>query len=197
MTESHYQSAVCTLIFGVFLAFWTNSGHAERVTVVDMNKSTISFVSKQMNVPVEGKFGKFSVQLVFDAAKPEEGRVQVELDLASIDTGSEEANDEVKGKGWLNVKRYPIARFVSTSVKALGTDRYELAGKLTLKGRTKDVIAPFTVRPQGQGATFDGAFVLKRLDYAIGEGAWSDTDTVANEVQVKFRILAVSPTSKK
>ena len=58
-------------------------------------------------------------------------------------------------------------------------------------------MAPFTFKPAGQSAVFDGAFVLRRLDYAIGEGVWSDTDTVANEVQVKFRISAVAGTVKK
>lgn len=166
------------------------SADAQRLTAVDPDKSTITFVSKQMNVPVEGKFGKFSAQLAFDPAQPSQGRVQVEVHLASIDTGSEEANDEVKSKGWFDVKNHPTARFVSSSVKSLGASRYEVAGKLTIKGRSKDVSSPFTYRSAGPGGIFEGAFVLKRLDYGIGEGAWSDTDTVANEVQIKFRFSA-------
>ena len=166
------------------------SAHAQRVTAVDPDKSAITFMSKQMNVPVEGKFGKFSAQLAFDAAQPSQGRVQVEVDLASIDTGSEEANDEVKSKGWFDVKNHPTARFVSSSVKSLAAGRYEVAGKLTIKGRSKDVSAPFTFKSAGPGGVFEGSFVLKRLDYGIGEGVWSDTDTVANEVQIKFRFSA-------
>jgi polyisoprenoid-binding protein YceI len=196
MSPPRFPLLLCATL-AAFLVPAAGRGYAQRVTAVDQDKSTITFVSKQMNVPVEGKFGKFSVRLAFDAAKPNEGRVQVELDLASIDTGSEEANDEVKSKGWFDVKNHPTARFVSSAVKSLGAGRYELAGKLTIKGRTKDVVAPFTFKPAGQGALFDGAFVLKRLDYAIGEGVWSDTDTVANEVQVKFRISATSGTLKK
>jgi len=196
MTPPCRRLLLCTAL-AAFLVPAACRGHAQRVSAVDQDKSAITFVSKQMNVPVEGKFGRFSVQLVFDAAKPNEGRVQVELDLASIDTGSEEANDEVKGKGWFDVKNHPTARFVSSAVKSLGPGRYELAGKLTIKGRTRDVVAPFTFKPAGQSAVFDGAFVLKRLDYAIGEGVWSDTDTVANEVLVKFRISAVAGTVKK
>ena len=196
MTPPRRRLLLCTALAALLVPA-AGSGYGQRVSAVDQDKSAITFVSKQMNVPVEGKFGRFSVQLVFDAAKPNEGRVQVELDLASIDTGSEEANDEVKGKGWFDVKNYPTARFVSSAVKSLGPGRYELAGKLTIKGRTRDVVAPFTLKPAGQGAVFDGAFVLKRLDYAIGEGVWSDTDTVANEVQVKFRISAVAGTVKK
>jgi polyisoprenoid-binding protein YceI len=188
------------LLWALLMAFLlpaAGRGYAQRVTAVDPDKSTITFVSKQMSVPVQGKFGRFSIQLSFDAAKPNEGRAQVELDLASIDTGSEEANDEVKGKAWFDVKNYPAARFVSSTVTSVGSGRYELAGKLTIKGRTRDVVAPFTLTPVGQGAVFDGAFVLKRLDYAIGEGAWSDTDTVANEVQIKFHISAVVGPLKK
>ena len=196
MTPSQHPFLLCTVLVA-FLAPAAGSGYAQRVSAVEPDKSTITFVSKQMNVPVEGKFGRFTVQLAFDAAKPNEGRVQVELDMSSIDTGSEEANDEVKGKGWFDVKNYPTARFVSSTVKTLASGRYELAGKLTIKGRTKDVVAPFTFKPAGQGAVFEGAFVLKRLDYAIGEGVWSDTDTVANEVQVKFRISAVAGVVKK
>jgi polyisoprenoid-binding protein YceI len=196
MSPARFPLLLCATL-AAFLVLATGRGYAQRVTAVDQDKSTITFVSKQMNVPVEGKFGKFSVRLAFDAAKPNEGRVQVELDLASIDTGSEEANDEVKSKEWFDVKNHPTARFVSSAVKSLGPGRYELAGKLTIKGRTRDVVAPFTFKPAGQGAVFDGAFVLKRLDYAIGEGVWSDTDTVANEVQVKFRISATSGTLKK
>jgi len=164
--------------------------YAQRVTAVDLDKSAITFVSKQMNVPVEGKFAKFSAQLAFDPAQPSQGRVQVEVDLASIDTGSEEANDEVKSKGWFDVKNYPTARFVSSSVKSLGAGRYEVGGKLTIKGRSKDVTAPFTYKSAGAGGMFEGSLALKRLDYGIGEGAWSDTDTVANEVQIKFRFSA-------
>src|SRR5215475_9313898 len=185
------RSALTVCALAASLCSATNAD-AQRVTAIDADKSAIIFVSKQMNVPVEGKFGKFSAQLAFDPTQPNQGRVQVEVDLGSIDTGSEEANDEVKSKGWFDVKNHPTARFVSSAVKKAGPGHYELAGKLTIKGRSRDVVVPFTMKSAGQGAIFDGAFVLKRLDYAIGEGAWSDTDTVANEVQVKFHITALS-----
>jgi polyisoprenoid-binding protein YceI len=196
MTASRYRRLLYALLVASLLLL-AGRGQAQRVTAVDQDKSTITFVSKQMNVPVEGKFARFSVQLTFDAAKPNEGRVLVDLDLASIDTGSEEANEEVKGKGWFDVKNHPTARFVSSGVRTLGPGRYELAGKLTIKGRSGDVVAPFAFKTVGQSVVFDGAFVLKRLDYAIGEGIWSDVDTVANEVQVRFRISAVVGPPKK
>jgi polyisoprenoid-binding protein YceI len=150
-----------------------------------------------MNVPVEGKFGKLSAQISFDPAQPAGSSVTLEVDLNSIDTGSEEANTEVKGKSWFDAKAYPTAKFVSAGVKPLGGGRYEASGNLTIKGRTKPISAPFSFKAERQGGgAFDGSFLLKRLEYGIGEGVWSDTDTVANEVQVKFHITGTSGPKK-
>jgi polyisoprenoid-binding protein YceI len=153
-------------------------------------KSEIRFVSKQMNVPVEGKFRKFSAQLAFDPNKPETGKAQFTVDLGAIDTGSDEANEEVKGKGWFDIKNFPTATFVSSSVKSTGPNRYDVAGKLTIKGRSRDITAPVTLRQDGANAVIEGGFVLKRLQFAIGEGPWSDIDTVADDVQIRFRVTA-------
>jgi len=165
-------------------------GHAVEFNAVQADKSNIVFAYKQMGVGMDGRFKKFAAQLNFDPAKPATAKATLDVDLASIDTGSSEANDEVAGKQWFNTKAFPTARFVSSSVKALGGNRYEVAGQLTIKGRSQAVTAPTTVTVQGNTATFDGAFTLKRADYAIGEGPWADFGTVANEIQIKFHILA-------
>ena len=162
---------------------------------MQLNKSSLSFVSKQMNVPVEGRFKSFRSKLSFDPAKPAAAKAELEIDLASIDAGSKDADDEVANKAWFDTRAFPIAKFVSTSVKPLGGNRYEVAGKMTIKGRTQDLTSPLTVTQQGNSATFEGSLVLKRADYAIGDGIWADFGTVANEVQIKFRLLATSSTA--
>lgn len=166
------------------------SASAVEFGTVQADKSTLAFTSKQMGVPVDGKFRKFTAAVTFDPAKPAAASAKLDLDLGSIDAGSADANSEVVGKGWFNIKVFPNATFVSSTVKALGGDRYELAGKLTIKGKTQDLVAPVTFRQEGGNGVFDGTFTLKRLDFAIGEGAWSDVSTVANEVQIKFHIVA-------
>jgi len=166
------------------------SAGAVEYSQVQANKSTLTFTSKQMGVPVDGKFGKFTTTLAFDPAKPAAASAKLELDLGSIDAGSKDANDEVVGKSWFNLKVFPTATFVSSAVRALGGDRYELVGKLTIKGKSQDVTAPLTFRQEGGNGVFDGGFTLKRLDFAIGEGAWSDVSTVANEVNIKFHVVA-------
>ena len=159
---------------------------------IQADKSRLAFVSKQMGVPVEGEFRKFAVQMSFDPAKPEAGKAQIEIDMASIDAGSAEANEEVVGKNWFNVKQFPKASFVSSSVKALGGNKYEVAGQLSIKGKTQDVLVPATFTAQGSSGVFDGGFTIRRGDFSIGEGSWAKFDIVANEVQIKFRITAAS-----
>ena len=157
---------------------------------VDYAKSEISFVSKQMNVPVQGRFKTFAAQITFDPEKLSSSRAQIEVDLASIDTGSSEADDEVGKKAWFNTSAFPTAKFSSSTVTRIGPDRYEARGKLYIKGVSQDLAAPFTVKHSGEVSTYEGSFMLKRLQFSIGDGIWSDTETVADEVQVKFRIVA-------
>ena len=155
-------------------------------------KSSLSFMYKQMNVPVDGQFKSFRAMIAFDPAKPAAAKAEFEIDLASIDAGSKDANDEVAGKAWFNTKQFPVAKFVASSVKPLGNNRYEVAGKMSIKGKTLDLATPVTVTQQGNSASFDGSLVLKRADYAIGDGIWADFGTVANEIQIKFHLVATS-----
>ena len=161
------------------------------------DKSSISFAYKQMNVPLDGKFKKFVAQIDFDPAKPEAAQAKFDIDLASIDTGSSDGDEEVAGKDWFNAKAFPTAKFVSTGVKSLGANRFEVQGKLTIKGKTLPVSAPLTFKPDAALALFDGSLTIKRLDYAIGEGEWADVSTVANEIQIKFHIVSASAPAKK
>ncbi|HEY9098047.1 MAG TPA: YceI family protein [Thiobacillus sp.] len=153
-------------------------------------QSAIGFEFNQMGVSIKGGFKRFVAQLIFDPAKPEAARAQIDIDLASIDAGSSEADEESAGRLWFNSSVYPRAQFVSSQVRPLGNNRYEMRGKLMLKGRSREMAVPVTFKPGKTAATFEGAFVLKRLDFGIGEGMWADVATVANEVQVTFRITA-------
>ena len=182
-------------LFSLLLLLAAGASQAAEFGTLQAEKSSIAFVSRQMNVPVEGTFRKFTAQMVLDPNRPEAGRAQIEIDLASIDAGSAEANDEVKGKSWFNVRDFPKASFSSTSVRSLGAGRFEISGRMSIKGKTLEVRAPFTLRQDKEALVVDGSFPIKRLDYGIGSGIWGDTSVVADEVQVKFHFL-LTPTRK-
>jgi polyisoprenoid-binding protein YceI len=141
---------------------------------------------------MDGAFKKFSSQLRFDPAAPQAASATIEVELASIDTGSDEGDEEAARKTWFNTKDFPTARFESTGVKALGGNKYEVAGKLTIKGTTRDVVVPATFAEQGKAGVFEGSLTIKRGDFSVGEGAWKAFDVVANDVVIKFRISAAA-----
>jgi polyisoprenoid-binding protein YceI len=155
-------------------------------------QSRIAFVSTQMGAEVVGGFSVFRADLAFDPARPAAARALVEIDLASVDAGSNEGNEAVKGADWLRVAAYPRARFESTSVRALGRGRYEARGRLTLRGHSRDVKLRFTFRQLGPHGLFEGRIDLRRLDYGIGQAVWGDTGVVADVVRIQFWLVADS-----
>jgi polyisoprenoid-binding protein YceI len=160
---------------------------------VDPAKSQIRFVSRQMNVPVEGAFKRFDATVAFDPAKPEATRAEFEVDLGSIDLGNAEGETEAKTKTWLDVPGFPKAKFVAQSVKQTAPGKFTATGPLTIKGVSQPITAPFTLTEAGNARTVEGQFTLKRLQYRIGEGPWADTETVADDVIVRFRFTLPKP----
>lgn len=155
-------------------------------------RSSIRFVSKQMGVPVDGGFRRFSGQLNFDPAHPEAAKARIEVELASVDAGSVEANEEAVGKDWFFVRQFPTARFDVRHVKALGKNQYEVQGTLTIKKVAQDMVAKASFHEEAGLGFFTGSFILRRLAFGIGEGAWGDPGVVADDVKVDF-ILATKP----
>ncbi len=151
-------------------------------------QSEISFTSKQMGVPVDGKFTRFDAQVSFDPKKPDTSKVAFTVDLASVAIGSAEVETELSKPGWFDTKKQPQATFQSSSFKATGAGKFAVAGKLTIKGQARDVVVPVSVQQAGANTTASGAFTLKRLEFKIGDGEWNDTSIVADEVQVKFKL---------
>jgi len=148
------------------------------------DKSELVFGFKQMGVPVEGRFKKFDAQLDFDPKKPETGKIAFTVDLGSVSLGDPSYDKELAGAPWFDTKRNGKATFVSSGIKATGAGKYDVAGKLTLKGATRDIVVPITLA-NGVAA---GSVPIKRLDFKIGDGDWADTSVVANDVTVKFKL---------
>ena len=150
-------------------------------------QSQITFVSKQMGVPVEGQFKKFDAQVAFDPAKLATSKVSFTVDTGSATLGVKESDAELPKPTWFNVPRFPQATFQSSAIKSLGGGKYEVAGKLSIKGSSQDITVPVTMTQAGATTTAVGSFAIKRLAFKIGENEWADTSMVADDVQVKFK----------
>ena len=151
-------------------------------------QSEIAFTSRQMGVPVEGRFRRFDAQIAFDPRKPEAARIAFSIDLGSTTIGTAETEAELAKPDWFNLKLFPSASFQSSSVKALGGGKFEVAGTLAIKGARQTLVVPVSVTQSGGTSTASGTFGIKRLDFKVGDGDWKDTSMVANEVQVRFKL---------
>jgi polyisoprenoid-binding protein YceI len=155
-----------------------------------VDKSEIRFVSKQMGVTVDGRFRKWTANIVFLPADLAKSSAAFDIDVASIDLASADSENEIKGAVWFDTAKFPVARFVSSSIKDTGGGKYDVVGTLTMKGIAKPAVVPITMTKDASGnMVADGSFTIKRLDYKLGEGEWADTSTVANEVLVRFRMV--------
>jgi polyisoprenoid-binding protein YceI len=169
------------------LALTAGAALAQGVLV---DKSEIRFVSKQMGVNVDGRFRKWTANVVFLPNDLAHSKAEFDIELASIDLASQDSESEVGGAPWFNTAKFPIAHFASTSIKAVGADKYEFAGTLAIKGTTRNAVVPVTVRKDAAGnSVAEGTFTVKRLEYKIGEGEWADPGTVADDVIVRVRMV--------
>lgn len=179
---------IATLFCLTHLSAW-----AVEYNSVDTAKSTIRFVPTLMGSKTEGSFKKFNAQIHFDPEKPAQAQARAEIPVQSFDIGMDEATEEALGPNWFDAKKFSQATFVATQVQPLGKDRFELSGNLTIKGQTKLVRFPVTLtRESATAARLDGTLVIKRLDFGLGQGQWSGTGTVANDVSVQIRLSLMS-----
>ena len=161
---------------------------AEPVAKLVPAESQIAFVSKQMGVPVEGVFKKFDAQIALNPAKPEYGTVALQIDMASASFGAPQADAELPTAPWFDVKHFPQASFRSESIRNQGYGRLEVTGKLTIKGQARQVVVPVAIAQAEGKSVATGTFAVRRLEFRVGDGDWSDTSVVADEVQVRFRL---------
>lgn len=151
-------------------------------------QSEIAFTARQMGVPMDGRFRRFDAQLAFDPKRPEAAKVEFSVELGSAALGAPETEAELAKPLWFNTAQFPTARFVSSAVRPLGGNRFEVAGRLTIKNQTREVLVPVTLTQSGGTTLASGSFTLKRLAFRIGENEWADTSMVADEVQVRLKL---------
>lgn len=166
------------------------SASAAEYTTLDAQTSRISFGYSQMSVTMDGQFGDIKAkEFSFDPQSPETAKVTIEVALASVDAGYEEANAELEKNEWLDLATYPLASFQSNNVLALGENHYQVTGALSIKGNTKEVTVPFTFKEEDGTGVFEGKLTFQRADFNIGDGQWKDFSIVANDIQIKFHIV--------
>jgi len=142
---------------------------------------------------INGTFKDWKGTFSWDAAKPEDTKIDVTLQTASVFTNQAERDKHISSKDFLDVATYPTATFKSTSVKATGKnadgkDTADVTGDLTLHGTTKPVVIKAVFNGEGKDpwggyrAGFSGTTTINRQDF----GKMMDLGPQSNELTLTF-----------
>ncbi len=164
---------------------------------IDQRASSLTFSASQVGAVVNGRLPDWTGDIVLDPAALAAAHIDIRIDMRPVTTNNRDVDSLLRGGNFLDVQKFPQARFVSSSIVAKGGARYEAAGRLTIRDVTRDMVLPFTLAiaddPASAGrlrATARGRLTLKRLDFGVGQNEWAATGQVANEVTVDVNVVA-------
>jgi polyisoprenoid-binding protein YceI len=149
--------------------------------------STLSFASSYDGEAFEGHFARFDARIAFDPAGAR-GQFDVRIILASAGTENDERDDTLKGSDFFNIASAAQARYQASRFRKLADGRFVADGTLTLRGISKPVPLTFTWTA-GAMPVLAGSAVVKRLEFGVGSGDWSDTAVLPDAVTVRTRLV--------
>ena len=165
------------------------AAHAAPTTwAVDPGRSTLTFETTQQGEKFTGSFGKFQALVQYDEQAIADSRIEVTIDLRSVDTRARDRDQTLAGGDWFDVAHQPTATFRTVAMRM--TARGPTAdADLAIKGKTQRIAFPFRFAVTGSDATLDAHVTIDRLDYGLGAGEWADESVVGRKVEVTTHLV--------
>jgi polyisoprenoid-binding protein YceI len=156
-------------------------------------QSNITFTAVQNGAPVVGRFQTFTGDIQGNPANlTKDSHVKIAVDLGSVKTAYGAVETTLKTADWFDVAHFPQAVFTADNFTKTGKNIYTANGKLTIRNKTMPIILNI-VMEKATSSEFDakGSAMLKRTQFGVGQGQWSKTDSIKDEVQVEFTLKAL------
>jgi polyisoprenoid-binding protein YceI len=166
---------------------------------LDVSHSRLGFVARHaMVTKVRGQLGAFTGTAHIDEANPADSKVDLSIDVTSIETGSPDRDGHLKSGDFFDVETYPTITFVSTDVKRDGSD-WTITGDLTIKDVTNSVTIPFEQTGSARDpfgnvrVGFEGETTINRKDWGLTWNAALETGgvLVSEKIKLEFDISAI------
>jgi polyisoprenoid-binding protein YceI len=166
---------------------------------LDVSHSRLGFVARHaMVTKVRGQFGAFTGTARIDEATPSASKVDLSIDVSSIETGSADRDGHLKSGDFFDAETYPTITFTSTKVERDGDD-WNITGDLTIKDVTKPVTIEFeqtgsAVDPFGNTRVgFEGDVTVNRKDWGLTWNAALETGgvLVSEKIKLEFDVSAI------
>lgn len=176
------------LVLFLVLSF---SIQAQTTWKVDPSHSKLGFSVSHLTISeVDGEFTKFDGTLKSSKEDFSDAQISFSADVSSINTGNTSRDQHLNAEDFFYAEKHPKITFESTSFKKKGNGKYELKGKLTMRGVTKDVT--FEVKHGGvikdaygnTRAGFSAKATVNRIQYGVAwnakteHGGWTDRKSV-------------------
>ncbi len=183
--------AIALLAFGTgALAMGGTGKAAASEWSVNPQASQIAFEVSGSGNTTKGTFGQYKAEIEFDPDVPEQTAVRVLLNMNSAATGTADADEALKSAEFFNPAQFPVAQYVARGAQALGSGKYVLNGRLTLKGVTKPVSLPFLIDIKSGTARVSAETKINRLDFGVGQETMAGL-AVDNDVKLTIELTAV------
>ena len=181
--------ALCGLPLAPFCEVGDAQG-TSTVPVFDVTpvESLIKF-SVKASVEIQGTFDKWDAKLTFASPDVTTAQLEIEIQAASVNTGSGMKNNKLKGKDFFYVEENPLITFVSNKIVQTGPTTFEVDGDFTIRGVTKPEKLMLAVTGKGTGqGTIQGTMAFDRKDYGMNKGI--PFIKVADRVEVTVNLKA-------
>jgi polyisoprenoid-binding protein YceI len=166
---------------------------------LDVSHSRLGFVARHaMVTKVRGQFGAFTGTAHIDEATPADSKVDLSIEVATIETGSPDRNGHLTSGDFFDAETYPTITFTSTDVERDGSD-WTITGDLTIKDVTKSVTIPFEQTGSARDpfgnvrVGFEGETTINRKDWGLTWNAALETGgvLVSEKIKLEFDISAI------
>lgn len=186
-------------VFGV-LAFAPVAAQAATTYTADKAHTQVTFVIRHMMSQVRGSFADFSATIVKDDTNPAASSVDFRIQAASIDTGNEARDNDLRSDNFFSVAKFPELVFKSSKVEKISDSEYQVTGELSMHGVTKVLTLPVAFLGEMKGidgkprAGFSVTTKLNRKDFGINwnkvldNGSFLLSDDVTVEISIEAKL---------
>lgn len=155
-----------------------------------LDGSTLGFRSSWSGQPIEGRFARWTGDIRFSPDMLAKSSVKVVVDLSSAVTGDAQVDSTLPSEDWFDTATHPKATFATTAFRHVGGDRYLANGNLTLRGISRPVVLPFTLKITEDRAEMTGVATLDRTNFGVGKGDGATTDDIPANVAIPIHLMA-------
>ena len=158
---------------------------------IDPAHTTVGFTVRHMGISnVHGRFTKVSGSATVDDSDMTKSSVNATMDIASITTGNDSRDNDLRSPNYFDAAQFPTMTFKSKSITKNGDNKLKIVGDLTIKGVTKEVTldvdgpsSPVKMGPN-QRRGLSASTSVNRKDFGVG--AKTPAAMVGEEIKIEI-----------